>query len=104
MTIKEFKRKLAEKHTGQFYRQAHGFYGGCIRHKTLKFGSPGFEISACPLAVIFGDDYLPSAKRAGMSVRNRDAIMDAADHTDNHDSELRDWMLETLCTSPAARP
>ena len=89
MTLDDFKGQLAEKHTGQFYLQDDRF----IRHKTLEIRS--FKVSACPLAAIFGDAYLLGSREAGMSVQDKDAIMDAAD---GYVGELRSWMLETLCT------
>ena len=89
MTIDEFKKKMVKEHAGQFYRQDDMF----IRHKTLKLGS--LEISACPLAAVFGESYSTSACGSGMSIWDRDAIMDAAD---GYVGELRSWMLETLCT------
>ena len=61
MTLNEFKEKLAEKHAGQFYLQDDRF----IRHKTLEIGSYGIEISACPLAAIFGDAYLLGSRERG---------------------------------------
>ena len=94
MTLDEFKKQVTKEHAGQFRIEN----GGFIRHKTLKYGSHDLEISACPLAAIFGDDYLPAAKEAEMLSRDRDAIMDAAD---GYTGKLRTWMLETLCTSPA---
>ena len=100
MTLDEFKKQVTKEHAGQFRIEN----GVLIRHKTLKIGSHDLEISACPLAAIFGDEYLPAAKEAEMPSRDRDAIMDAAD---GYTGKLRTWMLEDplrggSMTTPAA--
>ena len=87
MTLDEFKKQLATKHAGQFNLEEDGY----IRHK---FVGPEM-LSRCPLAAIFGRDYIWEASRAGMQALDLDAIVDAAD---GKGSELRRWMLETLCT------
>ena len=86
MTLDEFKAKLAEQHAGQFNLRY-----GCIRHKTL---TNTVNRPACPLAAMFGDDYVHVADDAGMSDRDQRTIMAAAD---GYDNEIRGWMLETLC-------
>ena len=91
MTLSEFKDRLVAEHAGQFNLSQ----GGYIRHKTIKIKWACPEISACPLATMFGNDYLSAADKAGMSRRNRDDIIDAADGYSA--SALRSWMVATLC-------
>ena len=93
MTLSEFKARLTAEHAGQFSISQDGY----IRHKTIRLESEAGDgdYPACPLAAIFGASYFDWSAKSGMSVRDQDAIMHAADG--RYDSELRGWMLETLC-------
>ena len=91
MTLDEFKARLTAEHAGQFNLSQ----GGYIRHKTIKIKWAGPEISACPLAAMFGQNYFSKADDAGMSYSDQSIIVMSADV--RFSSTLRSWMLATLC-------